>query len=318
MAQKLIIDADPGIGDAIAIALAIFDPEIDVVAVTATAGCVDGHDATRNVQAIVEQLDPPKWPRLGESDATASRIGRGFGGAMIDPSALNGESGLGDWEFRVADLHNRHESARLMIDIVRTQPYEITLLTLGPLTNVDLACERAPDFLGLLKGLVCLGGSVDGGGDVSAVAEFNVHSNPPAARTVLRSPATKTLVPLDLSSRVVLTFEHFNRLPTDETPAGRFLGELLPFAFRAYHESLGLEGICLHEVVALASLSRPRLFQSEPMAIDVELSGELTRGMTVFDRRGVRQWQTNIDVLREVDTQGVLDYFTQTIHKAGT
>jgi len=241
----------------------------------------------------------------------ASGIGRGFGGAIIDPSALNGESGLGDWEFRVAELHNRHESARLMIDIVRMQPYEITLLTLGPLTNVDLACERAGLSEPIERARVSRG-IRRRGGNVSAVAEFNVHSNPPAARTVLRSPATKMLVPLDL------TFEHFNRLPTDETPAGRFLGELLPFAFRAYHESLGIEGICLHEVVALASLSRPRLFQSEPMAIDVELSGELTRGMTVFDRRGVRQWQTNIDVLREVDTQGVLDYFIQTIHKAGT
>ena len=72
MTQKLIIDADPGIGDAVAIALALLDPDLDVVAVTATSGCVSGKDATRNIQAIVEMLDPPKWPRLGGSDAHIS------------------------------------------------------------------------------------------------------------------------------------------------------------------------------------------------------------------------------------------------------
>ncbi len=297
-----------------AIALALGDPGIDLLGITATAGRVSGRDATRNVQVILDYLDPPKLPRVGGSQALAPRIDVGYRAGAVSSVDLNGKSGLGDCEFKVAELHHPRESAKLMIDIVRAHPHEVTLLTLGPLTNVEIAGERAPEFLGLLKGLVCLGGSVTSGGDVTAAAEFNLYANPEAARTVLRSPATKTLVPLDVSSRVVLTFEQFHRLPAARMSAiGRFLSELLPFALRAHHEHLGKEGISLHEVVALAAIARSNLFESEAMAIDVETRGELTRGMAVFDRRGVQHWQTNIEVLHDLDTQGVLDYFSRIV-----
>lgn len=319
MAQKVIIDTDPGIGDAVALAIALLDPDIDVVGVTATAGCVSGAAATRNVQAIIEHLDPAKWPRMGSSEGqVAATFGTDKGADSISLTDLNGPSGLGDWEFRVADLHHRHESAKLMVDIARTSPNEVTLLTLGPLTNLELACERAPDFLQMLKDVVVFGGSVAWGGDVTAAAEFNMFANPEAARFVLTYPATKTLVPLDISQRVVLTFEHFDRAnPGDGSLTGQLLEQLLPFAFRAHHQFLGLEGVALNELVALASLSQPRLFESEAMAVDVETSGELTQGMTVFDRRGIPNWQTNIDVLSDVDAQGVLDYFTRVLRSAG-
>ena len=317
MPQKLIIDADPGIGDALAIALAILDPEIDLLAVTATAGMVPGPDATRNVQAVVEALDPPKLPRIGGSDVIIEAVSREWRAATVTSREMNGANGLANWDVRVADLHNRHESFKIMTDLVRTYPQAITLLTLGPLNNVALAMERQPDFLQQLRGLVCLGGSVEVGGDVTAVAEFNIYANPEAARSILRSPATKTLVPLDVSRKVVLTFELFNRLPSDDgSPIGNLLGKLIPFALRASHQHLGVEGFRLHEVVALAALTQPHLFDNRPMAVDVETAGDLTRGMTVFDRRGIQQWQTNIEVVREVDGQGVLDYLTRVVKAA--
>jgi inosine-uridine nucleoside N-ribohydrolase len=171
-----------------------------------------------------------------------------------------------------------------------------------------MAADRTPDFLELIKNIVCLGGAVQSGGDVTPAAEFNMWMNPQAARGVLGSTATKMLVPLDVTQRVVLTFEQYDRL----RPGGK-LGELfsklLPYAFRAHHEQLGLEGIRLQEVTALAMVSRPRLFTSRVMAVDVETSGELTRGMTVFDRRGLQRWQKNVEVVTEVDVQGVVDYF---------
>lgn len=314
MAHKIIIDSDPGIGDAIALAIALLDPELDVLGVTATAGCVSGEAATRNVQAIIEHLDPPKWPRIGSSEGKVAGFGTDVGAEPITLADLNGKSGLGDWEFRVAALHHRHESAKLMIDIARSEPNEVTLLTLGPLTNLELACERAPDFLQMLKGIVVFGGAVSCGGDVTAAAEFNMHANPEAARLVLRSPATKTLVPLDITQNVVLTFEQYDRVkPAQDTSTKQLLEQLLPFAFRAHHQYLGLEGVSLRELVALASISQPRLFERQPMAVDVETGGQLTRGMTVFDRRGIPLWQTNIDVLTDVDAQGVLDYFARVL-----
>jgi inosine-uridine nucleoside N-ribohydrolase len=317
LAHKIIIDTDPGIGDAIALAIALLDPELDVLGVTATAGCVSGEAATRNVQAIIEHLDPSKWPRIGASEGKVAGLGTDVGAEPITLADLNGKSGLGDWEFRVAALHHRHESAKLMIDIARSAPNEVTLLTLGPLTNLELACERAPDFLQMLKGIVVFGGSVSCGGDVTAAAEFNMHANPEAARLVLRSPATKTLVPLDITQNVVLTFEQYDRVkPSEDSPTKQLLEQLLPFAFRAHHQYLGLEGVSLRELVALASISQPRLFERQAMAVDVETGGELTRGMTVFDCRGIPLWQTNIDVLTSVDGQGVLDYFAR-ILRAG-
>lgn len=317
MAQKIVIDADPGIGDAVAIALAMFDPEIDVLGLTSTAGCVSCKDATRNTQAIVETLDPRKWPRLGECEVDVREASRRLvGHDVIDLPALNGPGGLGDLVFNVSDLHNRRESAKLMIDLVRAEPYEITLLTLGPLTNVEVATERDPDFLSQLKGLVCLGGSVAEGGDVTTAAEFNMYMNPQAARNVLRLPATKVLVPLDVTQRVALTYDQFDRLEAGGRLV-RFLSQLLPFAFRAHHEQLGLEGIRLAELAALCAVVRPRLFARETMAVDVETVGELTRGMTVFDRRGVQRWQNNIEVLTDVDVQGVLDYFNAIVRSDG-
>ncbi|MGH7129511.1 MAG: nucleoside hydrolase, partial [Planctomycetaceae bacterium] len=211
MEQKVIIDADPGIGDALAILAALLDPQLDVLAVTATAGCVPARQATQNVQAIIELLDPPKWPRLGEADAELSRFIEDLHFATASVADLNGPAGLGNCNFSGADLHNRRESTKLMIDVVRSHPDEVTLLTLGPLTNVEVACERAPDFMDLLGRLVCLGGSISAGGDVTAAAEFNLYAHPAAARHILLSPATKTLVPLDVSHQAIFTFEHYNR-----------------------------------------------------------------------------------------------------------
>lgn len=314
MPQKLIIDADPGIGDALAIAVALLDPEIDVIALTAVGGSVSAVHAGRNLQSIVEALDPPKWPRIGVADS-----GQRFQAAEVDEvdspawlqlqQNLNGVEGLGDWTAGIADLHNPKDAAKLMIELSRQYPHEIMLLTLGPLSNIALACDRDSEFLNRLKGIVCLAGAVTSPGDVAPVSEFNVKHHPEAARMVLRFPTTKTLVPLDVSQRPMLTFEHFQRYQLkDETRCGHFLRRLLPYALRAHHQHLGVEGVWLPGLTALAAIAQPRLFQRSEMSVDVEVHGRLTRGMTVFDRRSHVAQRRNIDVLTEVESQGVLDY----------
>ncbi len=305
MVQKLVIDADPGIGDALAIMLALRDRSVDLVGVTATGGRVSGAAATRNIQAVIDCLDPPKRPRIGHSDAAAS---------VLAPVAIDGPSGLGDCDVSVAALHQRHDSPRLLVDMVRGHPHEITLLTLGPLTNVGVASELAPDFFSLLGGLVSLGGAIQSAGDVTAVAEFNVAAGCESARDVLRSPATKTIVPLDVSGLPVLSPDQYRRLrPRVAEPVAGLLDSLLPFSFRSHHETLGIEGVVLHEVAALAAVTRPRLFEQLSMTVDVELVGQLTRGMTVFDRRHGTYRQANIDACIAVDVQGIVDYLTDVL-----
>jgi inosine-uridine nucleoside N-ribohydrolase len=309
VARKLIIDLDPGIGDAVAAMLAMLDPEIDLLALTATAGCVTGKVATRNLQAIVAQVDPPKWPRIGSAEAMADVQARVTSGFPLE--ALNGPAGLGDLEVVAPELHHRHESSRLLIDVVRAHPHQVTLLTLGPLTNVAAACERAPDFLSLLGALVCLGGSVSSGGDVTAAAETNVYLDPAAARSILASPEAKTLVPLDTTNAVAITYENFSRIAVGSCRAGSLIHQLLAYSFRAHHQFLGVEGIWLREVVALAAVVRPALFRLQPLQVDVEVQGELTRGMTVFDRRAHLSGKSNATVAIDVDSQGVIGYMTR-------
>lgn len=308
MARKLIIDLDPGIGDAVAAVLALLDPEFDLLALTATAGSVPGDVATRNLHGIVAQVDPSKWPRIGSAPSGASLQRLGFESQL---DALHGATGLGDVEIFAPELHHRHESSKVLIDSVRAHPQEVTLLTLGPLTNVAAACERAPDFMDLLGGLVCLGGSVAAGGDLTAAAETNVYLNPEAARTVLAGPYAKTLIPLDATNATIVTYETFTRISDGRSPASQFLKQLLPFYFRAHHQFLGMEGIWLREVVALAAVARPGLCRQQSLQVDVEVQAGLTSGVTVFERRPHLAGKTNASVALEVDPQGVVDYMTQ-------
>ncbi|MED5448227.1 MAG: nucleoside hydrolase, partial [Planctomycetota bacterium] len=223
--QKLVIDANPGIGDALAIVLALRDPGVEVLGLTATAGRVAGPVATRNIQAVIDAIDPFRRPRVGSSSGASS--------PLASTASLDGPNGLGGWDVPVVELHQRHESARLLVEIVRDQPHEVTLLTLGPLTNVSLASEMAADFFDLLGGLVCLGGAVGVGGDVSAVSEFNVLASAESARRVLVCPTIKTLVPLDVSRRLVMSPDQYRRLR--ERVDGRLaelLDGLVPHWFR--------------------------------------------------------------------------------------
>jgi inosine-uridine nucleoside N-ribohydrolase len=308
VARQLIIDLDPGIGDAVAAILAMLDPEIDLVALTATAGVVSGRVATRNLYGIVTQVDPPKWPRIGVAEGDDAGTHRPT--IRTELESLNGPTGLGDLEMVVPQLHHRHESSKVMIDIVRSNPHQVTLLTLGPLGNVAAACERFPGFLSLLGGLVCLGGSVAAGGDATAASESNCFLNPEAAQSVLASPEAKTLIPLDATNSVVLTYENFQRISRGASRSMTFLNQILPFCFRAHHQFLGMEGIWLREVAALAAVTRPDLFRLQSLKVDVEVKGELTHGMTVFERRRPHSGKANAAVAMEVDAQGVVDYMT--------
>ena len=321
MPQKLIIDADPGIGDAIAIAIALADPELDVVALTAVGGNVTSVQAGRNLQVLVQELDPPKWPRIGQAEAAQRMLEAESGLSVPDwvkqQQLLHGPDGLGDWTVAPVDLAHPRDAAKLMVEMAREFPDEITILTLGPLSNVALAADMDATFLDSLGGLVCMAGTVQGEGDITAGAEFNVFHHPEAARVVLKSPHPKVVVPREVGHRVMLTFDQMNRLELNsESKCGTLLRHLLPFALRASRQHLGIEGISLPEITALATIARPRLFKRSTFAVDVETEGHLTRGMTVFDRRQRSGVHHNVDVLVDVDSQGVLDYFIQMLRKA--
>jgi len=299
MPRKVILDVDPGIADALALCVALNDPGLDVLAVTATGGNVAPDLATRNVQAIVEQLDPHRWPRIGAADSQQS--------LRADRRDLYGANGLCGANFGVAELHHRHPSAKVLAEEIRAAPGEVTIVAGGPLSNLATVLQREPDLATLIGHLIFVGGTLHGPGDITAAAEFNVFCDAEAARVVFGSPVTKTMLPLDVTSTLILDYGLMDQIPDVSTATGRVLRAILPGAFRAFHQNRGIEGICAPELVAVAVALHPELIQTEPMAADIETSGELTYGATVLDRRQLSNAQPNIDVAVELDIEATID-----------
>ena len=316
MVQKLIIDADPGIGDALAILTAMGDPSIEVLAVTGSAGTVSGLQATRNLQYLIELTNPVRFPRIGQCNRPAA-----INDAMPEIAelsrSLNGHDGLGQTDVGVADLHNRRESDKLIVDLVREYPGEVCLLMLGPLSNLFVAADRDPQLSEQLHSVVALGGSTQAAGDVTASAEFNIWADTQAARAVCSLPIHKTLVPLEISGKPVLGFDDLDTLCgfLKPTPVGSFVSGLLQFAVRGYRRHEAQEGIPLRGIAALAVATSAESFQTESAHIDVETAGELTQGMIVVDRRHIRAGRSNFEVVSFIDDAGVVDYFTRAIRR---
>jgi purine nucleosidase len=300
MARKVILDVDPGIDDAIAMSLALPNPDLEVVAVTAVGGNVSPAQATRNVQAIIEQLDPPRWPRLGAASEPDVRL-------AVDRRNLYGSDGLGGLNFVVAERQHLLPSEKVICDQIRESPHAVTIVALGPLTNIARAFVRDPELPALVGRIIIMGGTVAGPGNITPAAEFNMYCDSAAARAVFRSPSTKTLVPLDTTNRIELSYDLFHQLPDESTRVGRLLRQLLPPVFRGYRQQFGLEGIHVHDTVTLMALLRPDLFTTKSMAGDVETQGELTVGATVFDRRRVPAWRHNMEVAVDMQKDAVIE-----------
>ena len=299
MTRKLILDVDPGFADAVAICLALESPRLEVLAVTATGGVVSPQQATRNVQAIVEQLDPPRLPRLGSADPQQL--------LRTDDLAIHGSDGLCGANFRVAELHHRHPSVKLIIDEVRAAPEEVTIVTCGPLTNLAAVLRVEPDLATEIGHLIILGGTLAGPGNVTAAAEFNIFNDAGSAQLMFESHVTKTLIPLDISKSIVFDYGLLDQLPDESTGVGRVLRAVLPGAFRACRQRLGLEGIYLPEAGAVIAALYPELFHTESLYGEVEVGGELTHGFTVLDRRPHSSSQPNMDVVVEMDSDAVVN-----------
>ena len=310
MVKKVLIDCDPGIDDSVALCLALFDPRLEVVAITATAGNVDAYQSTSNVVAILDQLDPPKRPRLGNA-AIKDQVAR------ADARHIHGEDGLGDVGIVGTEMHNPHPAEKVISDVLREYPGEVTIIALGPLTNLARALQMEQDLAPLIDRVIMMGGSVEGIGNITPAAEFNMYCDPEAARFVFQSPTTKTLIPLDVTSRVTLDLDFVSQLPAPSTRAGSLMHQLVPALFRAYHRELGEEGIHLHDAVAMLYAVHPELFEMREMAGDVEVSGELTRGATIFDRRARASWRNNMEVAYAVDEVELEECIVRGLRYAG-
>ncbi len=311
MTRKIILDCDPGIDDALALCLALFDPRLDVLAVTACAGTADADQATQNVHTLVERLDPPRMPRIGAA------LNPGPGCAVSGGSELHGKRGLGCVNWEPVTRQHSTPSDKLIIDQVRANPEKVTIVSTGPQTGLATALNRDPSMAGLIDQIIIAGGAANSMGDVSPSAEFNFHFDPDSARAVFRSPTTKLLIPLEISRQLSFGWELVERLPPRHSRVGAILHELIPHYLRSARKQQGLECVSFQAVLPLLMLIDSSLFKFQPMAGDVETTGELTRGATVFDTRTPQRWRNNIDVAIDLDVESAEEAFYHLLKYAG-
>src|SRR5262245_54667386 len=302
MMQKIILVADPGIDGAFATVLALFDPNLDVLGVAATAGNISAEQATKNVQTLIEQVDPRRWPRLGAALPVEY---------ATDGTRLHGPGGLGGIDFPCAQLHHQHSSDKLLIDLVRQNPKDVTIVVLGPLTVVARAFDRDPELPALVQRLVCVGGAWHEPGNATAVAEFHFYCDPAAARQVLKSGTPLTLVPLDITRKALFSPTDLLEMTSRSSAACRFLGRIVPYGIGTTSNLYGIEGLQLKDVLGVAVVALPTAFTTKAMAVDIETRGELTLGMSVVDARPSRKNSTNVDLAVAVEIAPIRNYIDQ-------
>jgi inosine-uridine nucleoside N-ribohydrolase len=308
MAQKVILVADPGIDTAFAVALALHDPNLDVIGLIASAGNIPADRATQNVHLLINAIDPPKWPRLGAALPVQYEI---------DGIKLHGPDGLGNVGLPPVSLHQPTPGDKAIVELVREYPRDVTVIVLGPGTMLARAFDRDPELPALVERIVFLGGAWRVPGNATAAAEFHFYCDPEGARQLLRCGAPITLIPLDTARKLIFSPSDLLELPAPDSATCMFLRKIVPFGIRASSNLYGIEGFHLKDVLGVAAVALPEKFTLEPMHVEVEVRGELTRGMSIFDTRPNPAGPPNAEVVTNVDIVGVRDYIHATLARAG-
>jgi inosine-uridine nucleoside N-ribohydrolase len=310
-ATPVIIDTDPGVDDALALLLAGASPELDVLAVTTVGGNAGLDRTTENARRIV----PVAWqdrPRPPIYRGAAGAIYRGAAGALEGADFIHGADGLGGASglFPPTIPLAGGYAAGALVDLATSWPDQITLIALGPLTNLAAALRHDPEVLRLFRRIVVMGGAFREPGNASPVAEYNIWADPVAAQAVCDAGVPLIWVPLDVTHRCLLTAAQLAALP--DTPRARMARAVSEFYIDFHARERALPGCYLHDPLAIAAVIWPELLQSRPMRVDVETRGDHTSGMTVADfRPGTFEAprSPNADVCLEVDADRFLERF---------
>ena len=304
MSTKVVLISDPGIDGAFAIAMALYDPELEVVGMLATPGNVDASQASKNMRIVLDQLDPPRWPRLGAAPEVDYET---------DGRKLHGPLGLGNTDFPCASLHHLPPSEKLLVELVRQYPHELTIICMGPLTVLARAIDLYPELPMAVQQIVVVGGAMHEPGNAGPVSEFHFYCDPKAARKVLQCGASILLIPLDMTRKMVYSPTELLGPATELSPAYHFLRQLVPFGIAATSHLYGIEGFHLKDLLGVVAVGFPAAIHMRHMFVDVETNGELTRGMSVFDRRSWQNTSPNVNAVMEVDTKAVRQYMNRVI-----
>lgn len=311
--KKIILDCDPGHDDAVAILLALGNPEIDLLGITTVGGNQSLDKVTYNARAVLEMAHAHNIPVYAGCDRPLVR-------PQEVAASIHGESGLDGVEFPepTRPLEKTHAVNYIIETIMASEPNTITLVPTGPLTNIALACRLEPKIVDRVKEVVLMGGGFHEG-NWSAVAEFNIIVDPDAAHIVFNEPWPVTMVGLDLTHQALCTPAVQQRIEEIGTPLAFFVSGLMDFFRKTYQDNQDFEDPPVHDPCTVAYLIDPTVVRTRRCPVDIELHGELTLGMTVADLRGPEPSaeECHTQVATKLDFDKFWDLVTDAIERIG-
>lgn len=316
MTKKIILDTDPGIDDAMAILFAEAHPALYLVAITTIYGNATIENATRNALYLKQKFNFTADIAKGASKP----LHRPPVGATV---VVHGESGFGDLTAPddITEQADPRPAYQYIIDTVKANPGEITLVTVGPLTNIALALEAAPEIVDLVKEVVVMGGAFgmnDHRGNVTPYAEANIHDDPHAADIVFCASWPVVIIGLDVTEQSFFTGQYLDELRDDAGEVGQFIWDVSRYYLRFYSQKVGLNGCHVHDPSAIAYVINPDLFTLREGAVRVVTDGP-AEGMTIqkFDERKYMtdEWSSmpsqNVGIA--VDDQALLKLYRESL-----
>ena len=306
----IILDCDPGHDDALAIVLALARPEITLLGITTVAGNADLAATTRNALRILALLGRTDIPVAAGADRPLIR-------PLEMAPAVHGSSGLDGAELPAPASDPRPEGAVTFLrESLLASAEPVVLVPTGPLTNIALLLRAHPEVRPRIASICLMGGAV-AEGNWTAAAEFNIWVDPDAAAIVFRSGLPITMIGLDVTHRARFRPHDVDRLASLDTPVARVFADLLRFFTRFHAERYGWDGAPIHDAVAVAHVAMPGLVRTSRYRVDVVTEGEVGRGRTVVDTRGVAGPEPNVEVGLDLDRDRFVDLVIDAVAEVG-
>jgi purine nucleosidase len=315
--KKVIIDTDPGTDDSVAIMLALNSPELDVRALTVVPGNVVAAQGLENALRMVSLANRCDIPVAGGAQHPLFQ-------KLITAEFWHGRNGLANVELPASKCKaDARFGPDLIIQMVHQYPHEITLLPIGPETNIALAVLKDPSIVPLVKGVIVMGGSISGG-NVNAAAEANIYNDPEAAQIVFQAGWPLTMAGLDVGNMTLFTRRHLAQLAKTHGPENDFMVQINTFLVDL-SEKFGEAGSPMYDSLAIGAAIDPTIMKTKAMHVDVETRGEYSRGETVANRRnaieknvlhgdryvieGIEKVTPNVEVCTGVDSERFIQLF---------